>query len=100
MSIEYMGTPLPSLNKRALGEVMSSISRYGWGRVVRQTDSELGLAGVNSDPNSMETTSIRLSVDNIYIAFHAATRSQRDQLLAFIRNCLLELGIQCDLEEL
>jgi hypothetical protein len=99
MSIEYFGCPTPRLDQLMVAELLDELTRADGYRVVRRTDSDLGLVATNSDCGALETTTISLSPNEIYFGFHSATRDERQRLLYLAHQILEARGYRCDFEE-
>ena len=99
MSIEYLGCPTPPLGQAMIGDMLEEFSRTEGFRTVRRTDAELGLVGLGNDETEAETITISLKGTEVYLGFHAATRSERDRVVAVAKRILDQLSIECDLEE-
>jgi hypothetical protein len=99
MSIEYLGTPTPPLGRAITSDMLEAFSRADGFRAVRRTDTEVGLVSTRNEEATTETTTICLEGTEVYFGFHAATRSERERLIAIAEEFLEQQGIKCDLEE-
>ncbi len=99
MSIDFPGTPEPCLDQSKIGKLIERFEHVEGFRLVRKSESEVGLASTTTDESTTETTTITLAPDEIYPGFHAASRDERERLLGIAQEFLLESSVGCELEE-
>ena len=66
MSIEFPGTPEPCLDQSKIGKLIERFEHVEGFRLVRKSDSEVGLVSTTTDESTTETTTITLAPDEIY----------------------------------
>jgi hypothetical protein len=97
MSIEYFGSPTPTL---ADGEVESLLERIDEDlqmAVVRRSHLEVGLAF--SSERTLEAVTISVKPETVYVGFRNATRDQRDAVLTKLQTILEVYGRKCSFDE-
>lgn len=102
MSLEYHGTPSPPLTKYQIKELLDRLAILDGWVVLRRTDHAigLGLQQSSNDAELSELVSIFLTADQVYVAFHAGHRWQRESVLQAVNDHLTISGATCDLQEL
>lgn len=99
MGNEFLGRPSPSLGESAINRLLGALAQSGLGRVVRRTDSALGLASDEANDMWPETITIEIDPDQVYVVFHSATGEDQERTLEIIHNVLRDAGVACDFEE-
>jgi hypothetical protein len=99
MSIEYLGIPVPKLDKSKIDDLIARLAQADGFSPLRKTGSGLGLVSTTAIENTLETATITIAPNEIYVGFHVATRKDRDYLIGIIQQFLLENSVECKLEE-
>lgn len=99
MSIEYSSSTVPDATTRTfLRQSLGNTSEY----VVLPSESELviPLRFANKPRRDEWEADVELRFDDGFgVAFHSATRDERDGLLALLDSWMLARGHQCSFEE-
>src|ERR1700693_5407816 len=101
MSIEFAANTSEELTSKAVADLKSGIlARLPYG-IVRESDLEFGLARTaQKAPARLEVVTISVSPRRVYIAFHLATRLERDAFLGVVRDELAGYELTTDFAEL
>ncbi len=99
MSIEYFGVPSPALTVNNIHQLVDSIAEFDDILLVRRDEFDLGISLPENDNSNQETATIVLKHDEVYIAFHACHKNQRDRVIYLVESILKEIGCVCQLEE-
>lgn len=102
MSIEYSISFQKKLSVDLVRHILNEISKYpGWS-VVKSSDSHLQMRSLAKEQRTDWPEDIEIKIDqgSFYLAFHSATRQERNELISFIHNLLKSYDIDSELEEL
>ena len=99
MSIEYLGTPESPILPPVVATLFDRLIQDAELRSVRRTESELGAIANDDQVNVAETMTVSITPEEVYLAFHVATRDQRLRVLQVISRLLQDHGVACHLEE-
>jgi hypothetical protein len=99
MSIEYFGTPTPALTDNKIRRLVEALLELNYISLVRRDQSELGIGFRENSNSEMETATILLKPEQVYVAFHACQKNQRERLIQFLESTLTALGCECKLHE-
>lgn len=99
MSIEYAGTPNPSLSDDQVKSVISGVLGIEGFVVVRQTEEEVGFGLLENVNSKEETITIAVRPNQVYVGFHACHRTQRERILELVSTLLNNEGVACELDE-
>ena len=100
MSIEYFGTPSSPFTREQIRGVFSNIAADTGLVVVRDDLDSLGLTFPESQPaRSFEDVTIAFDAGRAYVAFHNATRRQRERVIARLEELFRASGVSCPLGE-
>jgi hypothetical protein len=99
MSIEYFETPTPALTVDLIQQLMQAVVGFNNISLVRRDESELGFGFPENDNPQQETATILIKPEQVYVAFHACHRNQREKVIQFLESTLNELGCKCQLDE-
>jgi hypothetical protein len=99
MSIEYFGTPVPALTADNIREVLDTISELDGITAVRRGEAELGIGFPENEKSGMETATIVLKSERVYVGFHACHGVQQARVIQFLESSLKKMGCICQLHE-
>lgn len=99
MSIEYFGTPTSALTIASIQRLMDTALEFTDIRLVRRDESELGIGFPENANPAQETATILLKPEQVYVAFHACHKNQREKVIRFLESTLRNFGCECQLEE-
>jgi hypothetical protein len=102
MSIEILATLDAGLSDDAIARIKRHIEDHSTYRVVRDNPPEYGIGPISSQrmPRSLETITVSMQPHQVYVAFHASTRTEREAFICSIVDALAKEGIVCKFEEL
>lgn len=102
MSIEYAGAPQPPLTQTAAEAVLAHLLGTFPCTLVRASENGYGLQfrGLDRRVEGRENLAVSLDGDQVCIAFHSATKVERESFIAAIHEALGAHGIVCTFEEL
>lgn len=100
MSIEYFASSPSLLSDRVVEAIRSAIRGNDVFAIVRDTETVIGLRRKDTSL-TVEHATLQITVEGLYIAFHAAaTLAQQESLLGAIQQALDQLGLQFAWQEL
>ena len=102
MSIEYSATTDRSLCNEGVARIKHYIQSHSVFKVVRDAALEFGLDVLPEDrfTTPLETITVKLQPSQVYLAFHACGRTERESLIRCIVDALAQEGFVCRFEEL
>jgi len=102
MSIEFAGTPQPPLTQTTAESVLAHLLGTFPCTLVRESENGYGLQfrGPDQRVEWPEDLALSLDANQVYVAFHSATKGERESFLVAIQDALHAHGIVCSLEEL
>ena len=101
MSIEFAANTSKALTSKAVADLKSGILAHLPYRIVRESDLEFGLARTaQKAPTYSEVVTVSVSSRRVYVAFHLATRLERDAFLDVLRDELARHELTTDFAEL
>ena len=99
MSIEYFGTPKPALTVDSIQRLVEAVLEFNAIILIRRDESELGISFPEIENPEQETATILLKPEQVYAAFHACHKNQREKVIQLLESTLATLGCECQLEE-
>lgn len=102
MSIEFAAAAEMKLVDESVVRIKRYIQDHSNYRVVRDSPLEFGVAPIASEGTAriLETITLSMRPTQVYVAFHAATRPERESFIHCVVNALAQAGIVCEFEEL
>ena len=71
-------------------------------QIVRQNGTEFGVGTIPSQLGQplMETFTVKFRNNDVYVAFHAASRKERETVLQLLQHALAAENVKCEFDEL
>ena len=102
MSLEYIARFQKEITFEEAQQVLKKCSIYDDWSLLNQTFDKLSfkLKGIPQRESWNEDVEISISLNAFYAIFHTASKSQREDCIHHLNNCLISFASSCFLEEI
>ena len=102
MSIEFSATTEMELSDDSVVRIKRYIQDHSNYQVVRDNPLEFGISPISKERavDTLETITLAVLTKQVYVAFHAATKQERESFISCVVDALAQEGIVSKFEEL
>jgi hypothetical protein len=102
VGVEYEAKPTAPLAQTTIRALFDALEADGRWQRIRRSDGELALAnaGETLNPKWPERLAIHANEAQIYVVFHASTKSESHDFLSAVSAILQSLGVSSEFDQL